>query len=184
MAQLTLATPARTYDEIICAAFTDDGIPIALDTAERMLSVPATLTGPAPAGLPEPVLAQVLDTRRTEIVGRAQERLGEFLNEEEERLDNWREDAKVSYDAQIKTLTKQANETRKSSRAAHELAQKVDLQRQAAALKRQADDLQHRLYTRLAEIDTERERMLDAIADQLALTPALTPLFTIRWNLT
>ncbi len=184
VAQLTLATPARTYDEIICAAFTDDGTPIALDTAERMLSVPATLTGPAPAGLPEPVLAQVLDTRRTEIVGRAQERLGEFLIEEEERLDNWREDAKVSYDAQIKTLTKQANECKKSSRAAHELAQKVDLQRQAAALKRQADDLQHRLYTRLAEIDTERERMLDAIADQLALTPALTPLFTIRWNLT
>jgi hypothetical protein len=45
------------------------------------------------------------------------------------------------------------------------------------------DDLQHQLYARLREIDDERERMLDAIADQLNLTPTLTTLFTIRWSL-
>jgi hypothetical protein len=47
-----------------------------------------------------------LQPRETEIVGRAQERPGAFLNEEEERLDNWRDDARVSYDQQIKALTK------------------------------------------------------------------------------
>ena len=52
-----------------------------------------------------------------------------------------------------------------------------------AALKRQADDLQHQLYTRLREIDVERERMLDDIAEKLSLTPDSTTLFTIRWSL-
>ena len=45
------------------------------------------------------------------------------------------------------------------------------------------DDLQHQLYTRLREIDAEREHMLDDIADQLNLTPEMTTLFTIRWSL-
>jgi hypothetical protein len=50
-------------------------------------------------------------------------------------------------------------------------------------LKRQADELQHQLYSRLKEIDEERERMLDDIAEKLSLTPEMTTLFTIRWSL-
>ena len=94
-----------------------------------------------------------------------------------------REDARVSYDTQIKTLTKEAKERTKLSRAAQSLQEKVELQKEGAALKRQADDLQHQLYTRLREIDVERERMLDDIAEKLSLTPESTTLFTIRWSL-
>ena len=90
---------------------------------------------------------------------------------------------KFSYDQQIKALTKEANEKKKLARAVQNLQEKVELQREASALKRQADDLQHQLYTRLKEIDDERERMLDEIAEKLNLTPEMTTLFTIRWSL-
>ena len=183
VARLKLNTPARAFDELICAAFTDEGEPIHPETAERMLGVPAHITGTAPGAAPEADLTAVLDHGQTEIVGRAQERLGDFLNEEEERLDNWRDDARVSYDQQIKGLTKEANEKKKAARAVQNLQEKVELQREASALKRQADDLQHQLYTRLNEINEERERMLDEIAEKLNLTPDMTTLFTIRWSL-
>ncbi len=183
VARLTLNTPARTFDELICAAFTDDGQPVHVETAARMMGVPAALVGDASGAAPEAELTGVLNDSQVEIVGRAQERLGDFLNEEEERLDNWRDDARVSYDQQIKALTKEANEKKKLARAVQNLHEKVELQREAAALKRQADDLQHQLYTRLKEIDDERERMLDEIADKLSLTPEMTNLFTIRWSL-
>ncbi len=183
VARLTLNTPARTFDELICAAFTDDGQPVHVETAARMMGVPAALLGEASGAAPEAELTGVLDDSQVEIVGRAQERLGDFLNEEEERLDNWRDDARVSYDQQIKALTKEANEKKKLARAVQNLPEKVELQREASALKRQADDLQHQLYTRLKEIDDERERMLDEIADKLSLTPEMTTLFTIRWSL-
>lgn len=88
VARLKLNTPARAFDELICAAFTDEGEPIHPETAERMLGVPAHITGTAPGAAPEADLTAVLDHGQTEIVGRAQERLGDFLNEEEERLDN------------------------------------------------------------------------------------------------
>lgn len=110
-------------------------------------------------------------------------RMGEFLTEEEERLDNWREDAKVSYDNQIKAAQKEAKEKAKLARATQNLQEKIALQKEQAALKRQADDLQHQLYLRLGEIDDERNRMLDDIAEKLNLTPTFTPLFTARWTL-
>lgn len=183
VARLKLKTPARAFDELICAAFTDDGEPVHPETAERMLGVPARIIGDAPEAAPDADLTAVLEQGQTEIVGRAQERLGDFLNEEEERLDNWRDDARVSYDQQIKALTKDANEKKKLARAVQNLQEKVELQREASALKRQADDLQHQLYTRLNEINEERERMLDEITAKLNLTPEMTTLFTIRWSL-
>ena len=183
VARLKLVTPARTFDELVCAAATDDGEVVNAETAARMLAVPGSVTGTATGVAPEVALSKMLEDGQTEIVGRAQERLGDFLNEEEERLDNWRDDARVSYDQQIKGLTKEANEKKKAARAVQNLQEKVELQREASALKRQADDLQHQLYTRLKEIDDERERMLDEIAEKLNLTPEMTTLFTIRWRL-
>ncbi|MFE3837572.1 SNF2-related protein [Pseudogemmobacter sonorensis] len=182
VARLTLETPARTWDEIICAAFTDDGAPVDPGTAERMLQVPARVAG-AITGLPDADLAVIVSERQTALVGIAQERLGEFLNEEEDRLDAWRNDARVAYDQQMKALNKEAAEKNKLARATVNLQTKLELQREAKALKRQVDDLQHQLYTRLREIDEERERMLDAIAEQLNLTPQVEDLFTIRWSL-
>ncbi|RWO81091.1 MAG: hypothetical protein EOQ96_25715 [Mesorhizobium sp.] len=183
VARLKLITPARTFDELICVAFTDDGSGVHAETAARMLTVPATTIGKAAGAAPETDLVRVLEGTKMEVIGRAQQRLGEFLNEEEERLDSWRDDARVSYDHQIKALSKEANEKKKIARAAQSVQEKVELQREASGLKRQADDLQHQLYTRVKEIDEERERMLDEIADQLNLMPEMRTLFTIRWSL-
>lgn len=183
VARLTLNTPARTFDELIVAAVTDDGAPVDADTAERLMQVPARVTGAPATAAPDDALTKLVTDREAALFQRAQERLGSFLEEEEERLDNWRDDARVSYDAQIKSLTKEAKEKAKLSRAVQNLQEKVELQREGNALKRQADDLQHQLYTRLREIDGERERMLDDIAAKLDLTPDLVPLFTIRWSL-
>jgi superfamily II DNA or RNA helicase len=182
-ARLTLETPARTFDELIVAAITDDGQVIEAETAARLMQVPARVSGGVTTPPPTEGLERLVADRQTGVVQQAQARLGSFLEEEEDRLDNWREDAKVSFDAQIKALTKEAKEKTKLSRAVPNLQEKVNLQREAGALKRQADDLSHQLYTRLREIDAERERMLDEVAEKLSLTPTLTSLFTIRWDL-
>ena len=182
VARLKLETPARTFDELIVAAVTDGGDPVDGETATRLMQVPATVTGQVATPAPDAALGQMVADRQTEIVQQAQTRLGSFLEEEEERLDNWREDAKVSFEAKIKALNKEAKEKAKLARAVQSLQERIDLQREAGSLKRQADDLSHQLYTRLREIDAEREHMLDDIAEKLNLTPTLIPLFTIRWD--
>ena len=184
VAWLTMKAPARTWDEIICAGFTDDDTPLDPATAERMLMVPGQEVGAIGEELPEGPLAGMVEDRQTTLIGRAQERLGEFLNEEDERLDAWRNDAAVAYEQQMKALTKEATEKTKLARATPNLQAKLELQREGKALKRQVDDLRHQSHTRLREIDEERERMLDAIAEQLNLTQQVEDLFTIRWTLT
>lgn len=181
-ARLSLATPAKTYDDLIVVAQTDDGEVLSSETAARLMQVPARAEDMNEAE-PPLALAGLLNEAQTSLVAGAHTRLGDFLNEEEERLDNWRDDARVSFDAQIKALQKEAKEKAKLARATQNLAEKVALQREQATLKRRADDLNHQLYTRLREIDIERERTLDKIAGQLSLTPTLTPLFTARWSL-
>lgn len=183
VSRLTLHTPARSWDEIICAALTDDGQTVQPETAQRLLHLP--VSGVASLAQPAPLehLAAIAEERQVALVGQAQERLGDFLNEEEDRLDAWRDDARVAFDQQIKELGRQANEKNKLARATTQLAAKVELQREAKALKRQVDELQHQLYTRLKEIDDEREAMLDAIEAQLNLTPQVEHLFTIQWSL-
>lgn len=181
-ARLTLETPAKTYDDLIVVAQTDDDEVVAPETAARLMQVPARAVD-CDSATPPSGLTDLLGEAQTSMVAGAQTRLGEFLTEEEERLDNWREDAKVSYDNQIKAAQKEAKEKAKLARATQNLQEKIGLQKEQAALKRQADDLQHQLYLRLGEIDDERNRMLDDIAEKLNLTPTLTPLFTARWTL-
>lgn len=183
VSRLLLNTPAKVYDELVFAAFKEDGTPLHPETAQRLLYVPAEVAETGLTRLPEAALQEIQDTRQTEIIGQAQEMLASFLNEEEDRLDAWRDDAKVSFDQQIKALNKEANEKKKLARATLGLEEKLALQREAKAIQRQVDDLQHQLYTRLREIDEERERMLDEIAEQLNLTPEMTPLFTVKWSL-
>lgn len=181
---MRLVTPAHVWDEVICAAVSDDGQPIADETAARLLQIPAGVTPNQISQPPAHTLVDIAEKRKVALVGTAQQRLSEFMNEEEDRLDAWRNDARVAFDEQIKALTKEANEKAKLARATLKLDAKLELQREAKALKRQVDDLQHQLYTRLREIDEEREAMLDAIADKLNLTPQVEHLFTIRWSLT
>ena len=54
---------------------------------------------------------------QTALVGAAQSRLGEFLDEEEIRLAHWQEDARVSFETKIKALGKEAKEKDKLARA-------------------------------------------------------------------
>lgn len=72
VSRLTLHTPAKTYDEIVCAAFTDDGREVHSETVERLLQVPAHETGAATGTMPDDHLSGVMVARQTSVVGRAE----------------------------------------------------------------------------------------------------------------
>jgi hypothetical protein len=179
--RLTLATPAKSYDDIIAVSITDDGELIDSETVERLMQVPASIKGDALTRAPSQ-LQSLAEDSQTSLIRNAQQRLGSFLAEEEDRLENWRDDAKVTFEAKIKELEKEARDKTKESRAVMELESKVALQREAGNLRRDADNLKQQYFERLKEIDNQREQMLDGIAEQLSLTPTLTPLYTIQWE--
>lgn len=179
--RINLLTPAKSYDDVIFAGVTDDGLPVDAEIMQRLMLAPARDKGPAERP-PAAALAEIVDQAATQVTTEAKARLGGYLEEETEKLDRWRADAEVSFDERIKKLQKEANEKTKQSKLASGLDEKLALQREAAALKREADALKKAYYERLAEIDAERERLLDEVAARLDLIPSLEPLFTIRWS--
>lgn len=185
VARLKLETPAKTYDELIVAAVTSDGKALDPETAQRLMKVPAHASPDAGTALGATTdqLNAIVADQQTGIIAKAQETLGTYLEEEEMRLDNWYEDAKVNFENEIKTINKEAKEKEKMSRAVVGLEEKVALKREVKQLKNKADDLHHQLYQRLREIDNLRSDMLDRIAEQLNLTPTLEDFFTVQWTL-
>ena len=179
---LTLDTPAKSYDEIIAVAVTADGIIVPTETVQRFMVVPASMSI-LDSDIQSDKLLQLAEQSQLTCVMEAQLRLGDFLSEEEDRLENWRDDAKVSFEAQIKALEKEARDKTKESRAVVELDRKVNLQREAGNLRREADSLKQQYFIRLKSIDAQREEMLDTIAEQLNLTPLLKPLFMVNWEM-
>lgn len=180
--RLNLITPAKPYDELIFAAFTDAGEPVDADVMQRMMSVPARATGNT-SDAPERALAESVSGKEARLVSEARERLGGYLQDESDKLDRWRADAELSFDERIKKLGREANEKSKQAKLAQGLDEKLALQREAAELKREADGLKRAYYQRLEEIDAEREKLLNEIASKLDLTPTLEPVFTIRWTI-
>lgn len=179
--RIHLITPAKAYDDVIFAGVTDDGAPVDAEVMQRLMMAPARETGAA-SGAPEAVLTDAVVQAEARVSAEAKVRLGGYLEDETEKLDRWRADAEVSFDERIRKLQKEANEKTKLSKLASGLDEKLALQREAAALKREADALKKAYYERLAEIDAEREKLLDEIAAKLDLIPSLEPLFTIRWT--
>lgn len=179
--RIHLITPAKAYDDVIFAGVTDDGAPVDAEVMQRLMMAPARETG-AVSGAPEAVLTDAVVRAEARVSAEAKVRLGGYLEDETEKLDRWRADAEVSFDERIRKLQKDANEKTKLSKLASGLDEKLALQREAAALKREADALKKAYYERLAEIDAEREKLLDEIAAKLDLIPSLEPLFTIRWT--
>lgn len=179
--RIHLITPAKAYDDVIFAGVTDDGAPVDAEVMQRLMMAPARETGAA-SGAPETVLTDAVVQAEARVSAEAKVRLGGYLEDETEKLDRWRADAEVSFDERIRKLQKDANEKTKLSKLASGLDEKLALQREAAALKREADALKKAYYERLAEIDAEREKLLDEIAAKLDLIPSLEPLFTIRWT--
>lgn len=179
--RIHLITPAKAYDDLIFAGVTDEGDAVDAEVMQRLMMAPAREAGSAD-GAPEAVLADAVATHEARVSAEAKVRLGGYLEDETEKLDRWRADAEVSFDERIRKLQKEANEKTKQSKLASGLDEKLALQREAAALKREADALKRAYYERLAEIDAEREKLLDEVAAKLDLIPSLEPLFTIRWT--
>lgn len=181
--RLVLTTPAATFDEVLVAAVTDDGVALDDGTADRLARVPASASGDI-AGEPPEMLSQKLAAREIGVTELVQARLELFLNEESEKLDRWQEDAEAAFKRELDELKKEIQAKEKASRAASlGLQEKVALKREAAGLKARSTVLKQTHFDRLKAIEEERDRLLDEVEGKLQVTPSIEPLFTARWTL-
>lgn len=181
---LHLASTAQTEDHVILTGRCEDGQIVHGETLARLMLVPAIVRASV---LPEnDIMAELEAMTASEVDrlgGEAQTRLGRYLDEESQKLDLWREDARISFEGEIRRLKKEANQKTSDSRTpGMALDAKVALQRESASLSREADAMNRAYYERMSELDNEVNRILDEVAAKLGLKPSREPLFVARWR--
>lgn len=182
---LRLQAPSHVEEHIVLVGFTDAGEAVDPETLERMMEVPAVAGDTAEPSEPSTArLNEMLEAACDREGLAAQSRLSAFLDEEGDKLQAWRNDAEQSFEAEIRRLGKEAEDKTRQSRApGMALQAKIDLQREAAALRRDASAMRSAWYERREELSAEVDRLLDETAAKLAIAPSRHALFTVRWRI-
>ncbi|MRN65415.1 SNF2-related protein [Brucella sp. 10RB9213] len=180
--KLHIETPKITREYLVLSVVADDGAAIHTETFERLFHVPAR-NEPVDGAAPEEQLKAAEAKRRKALLNEAEQQNAEWLDLESEKLDDYAADLERAFETEIKTIETEIREAKKAMRGSSlPMAEKLAEKRRISGLEGKRDKLKAEFFDRRATIRAEVETMLDQIQESLKLEPALTDLFTIRWE--
>ena len=184
VAKLKIVTPKITREHLVLSVVADDGGAVHSETFERLLRVPAK-NEPVDGAAPEEKLKRAEAERRKALLDEAEQQNAEWLDLESEKLDDYAADLERSFETEIKTVEAEIRGGKKAMRGSNlPMAEKVAEKRRISGLEGKRDKMKDEFFDRRAKIREEVETMLDQIQESLKLEPALTDLFTVRWEVT
>lgn len=182
VAKAAVRTEHKVREDLLVSCITNDGAQIAVETAKRMLMAPAIDDGVVamPSGLGP--LDKIEDQLFTSFADTVKRQNFQWLEEEEQRLDNYARDIEVEIDAQIDELEEAAKQLRRDRRSPDlSMEDKLSLGRKIKTVEGEIDDLKFSKHERRKQIRKQVNDMLDEFAASLDRKPELQPLFSIRW---
>jgi ERCC4-related helicase len=172
----------QAEDYLIFAAITDDQQPLDEEMAQRLLSLPGTVTARL-VDVAHPLLESSTQKRQLEIQRSIAERNARFFEAEAEKLDSWADDLKVVLERELKEIDRQIKEAKRAATAALTLEEKLAGQKQIKALEAQRNQKRRSLFDAQDEVDRQREQLIAQIEGKLTQKSELQHLFTIAWRL-
>lgn len=183
VAKARVDTPDAVREEMILSCITDEGQTLPAATADRMFL--------APSGRPEAVTAMPDGARLDDVeqdlflsfAGEVERQNGQWLEQEEERLDAYAQDLETEFDARIKDIEDEIKELKKQRRGPGlSMDEKLNHSRSIKRREGERDDLVLSKHERRRDIRKQVEDMLDEVAESLNRKPDIQPIFTIRWS--
>ena len=170
-------------DHFLISCYTDDGVGIYPDIAERMLLLPAKdgtiVTAPE---LIAGKLAECIGMLRGTVTEQSALRNEAFFDEEMDKLDTWASDMKVALEREIKDLDAEIKLRKSSAKKLTHLAEKVAEHRIIKELENKRAEKRQNLYEAQDEVDARKEVLLDKVENMLEQKTEQTELFTIKWR--
>ncbi len=182
---LTAATAKGDREALIIAGLTDDGEILDSGLADRLFLVPAANSGGLPEGFPQDRITGLEDEARAQKLAEAEEENRRWLNEETDKLDAYADDLEKAEEIRIRELGEAIKAAKRALRgnAGLPLDQKIAEQRRIKKLEEERDELKLSTFQRQKAIRAEMDARLDEMAKLLEITPSLTPILTIRWEM-
>lgn len=170
-------------DHFLISCYTDDGVGIYPDIAERMLLLPAKdgtiVTAPE---LIAGKLAECISILRGTVTEQSALRNEAFFDEEMDKLDTWASDMKVALEREIKDLDAEIKLRKSSAKKLTHLAEKVAEHRIIKELENKRAEKRQNLYEAQDEVDARKETLLTKVERMLEQKIEQTELFTIKWR--
>ena len=172
----------QVEDHLIFAAVTDAGERIDEETAGRLLSLPAEVTGAISAQSNGALIEEITRRRQADVQKEIAERNARFFEAEADKLDGWADDLKLGLEREIKEFDRQIKEARRAATAALTLEEKLAGQKQIKALESQRNQKRRSLFDAQDQVDRQREKLISQIEGKLQQQTELVQLFSIRWR--
>ncbi len=179
--KLTFRYAGIAEEHLLVAAITDDGVVLPADEAEKLLRIPATST---PINEPNTTtLIEVMETLRDKQAAETSEKLEQYFERENAKLERWADDRRQALQLTIDELDREIRELKRASRQLSSLQEKVQAKRRIKQKERERDRAMTEYHESKKEIEQQEDRLLDEIEAKLKLETTTETLFTIRWAL-
>lgn len=170
-------------DHILLACYTDDGVEVYPEIAERMLMLSARAISQIDVdeGTVENTCTRI-EQMKLDILEESALRNQVFFEEEMEKLDSWADDMKVSLEREITDLDAEIKLRKSEAKKMLRLNDKVAAQRVIKDLEKKRAEKRQNLYEAQDEVDAKKENLLSSVERMLEQKIEHEELFTIRWR--
>ena len=170
-------------DQILLACYTDDGVEVYPEIAERMLMLSARAISQIDVdeGTVENNCTRI-EQMKLDILEESALRNQVFFEEEMEKLDSWADDMKVSLEREITDLDAEIKLRKSEAKKMARLNEKVVAQRVIKDLEKKRAEKRQNLYEAQDEVDAKKENLLSSVEKMLEQKIEQEELFTIRWR--
>ena len=183
LSRLTVESLDQVEDHLIVAALADNGHPLDVEQASRLLRLPVwdwqTMNAPPTSES----LASLTACQQEAILQSISRRNAAFFEAEANKLDGWAEDLKVGLEREIKELDRQIREARRAATAVPTLQEKLEAQKHVKSLEAHRNTRRRALFDAQDDIDRHREQLIAEIEGKLGQKTTLLELFSIRWKI-
>ena len=171
-------------DHLLIACYTDSGEDVFPEIAERMLMLPAEVTGSVEAD--QAVIQNTsmrIERMKADVLSESANRNQTFFEDEMDKLDTWASDMKVSLEREITDLDAEIKLRKAEAKKMLQLKDKVAAQRNIKELEKKRADKRQNLYEAQDEVDARKEELLTKVEKMLEQKVEEKELFTLRWRL-
>ena len=172
-------------DALLVACYSDDGVQVPPEVAERMFSFHAEVGSHALMGEDmAKMIEQDLSGQKAETRNENEERNRQFFDTEIEKLNHWADDVKMGLEREISDLDAEIKLRKSEARKMTRLEDKVAAQREVKDLEKRRSEKRRSLFDAQDEVDAQKDKLFDEV-EQTLRQKRITEetLFTIRWRI-
>ena len=180
--KLTFHYAGTAEEHLLVAAITDEGVVLPADDAANLLRIPAGTE--RIESLDASGVASIVTTLMEEKEAETAEKLEQYFEQENTKLERWADDRRRALQLTIDELDREIRELKRASRQLSSLQEKLEAKRLIKTKERERDQAMAEYHESKKTIEQQEDRLLDEIEAKLELETKTETLFTVRWTLT